>query len=101
MGFMNYKFEKSFKERVLEVIRHIPEGETLSYKEVSLLAGVVGAARAVGSICKKNTDKTVPCHRVIRSDGKVGEYNGLRSGAKGKSAKADILKSEGWKGVTE
>lgn len=86
----------SFKERVLEVIRKIPEGETLSYKEVSLRAGVVGAARAVGSICRNNQDLTVPCHRVVRSDGKIGEYNGIRGGKKGKSAKADLLKSEGW-----
>lgn len=98
---MKTNFQKSFKERVLEVIRQIPKGETLSYKEVSLKAGVGGAARAVGTICKNNTDTTVPCHRVIRSDGKVGEYNGLQGGAKGKSAKADLLKSEGFKIVTE
>lgn len=97
---MESNFQKSFKEKVLEVIRHIPEGETLSYKEVSLLAGVVGAARAVGTICKNNKDKNIPCHRVIRSDGKVGDYNGFRSGVKGKSAKADLLESEGWKNAT-
>ena len=87
----------TFKERVLEVIRNIPEGSVLSYKEVSLRAGVAGAARAVGTICKNNNDLNVPCHRVVRSDGRVGEYNGLRSGQKGKSAKADLLKSEGWR----
>lgn len=97
MGFMRCEFEKSFKERVLEVIQQIPKGQVLSYKEVSVRAGAAGAARAVGTICKNNTDKSVPCHRVIRSDGKVGEYNGLRTNTKGKSAKADFLKSEGWK----
>jgi O-6-methylguanine DNA methyltransferase len=91
------KFQTTFKERVLEVIKQIPAGSTLSYKEVSMRAGASGAARAVGTICKNNTDKSVPCHRVVRSDGRIGEYNGLRTGQKGKSAKADLLKSEGWK----
>lgn len=91
---MKHNFQKSFKERVLEVIRQIPKGQTLSYKEVSMRAGVAGAARAVGTICKNNSDKTVPCHRVIRSDGRVGEYNGLRSGLKGQIAKQELLEKE-------
>ena len=91
---MQDNFQKSFKERVLEVIKKIPEGETLSYKEVSMRAGVAGAARAVGTICRNNTDKSIPCHRVIRSDGKVGGYNGLRSGQKGPESKADLLARE-------
>jgi O-6-methylguanine DNA methyltransferase len=91
---MQNNFQKSFKERVLEVIRKIPEGETLSYKEVSLRAGVAGAARAVGTVCRNNADKSVPCHRVIRSGGEVGEYNGLRSGQKGSKSKADLLARE-------
>jgi O-6-methylguanine DNA methyltransferase len=91
---MKNNFQKSFKERVLEVIKKIPEGETLSYKEVGLRAGAAGAARAVGTICRNNTDKSVPCHRVIRSDGKVGDYNGLRSGKKGPKSKADLLAKE-------
>lgn len=98
---MKNNFQKSFKERVLEVIRQIPKAQVLSYKEVSARAGVAGAARSVGTICKNNTDKSVPCHRVIRSDGKVGEYNGLRTNTKGKSAKADLLNSEGWNTPTE
>lgn len=91
---MQNNFQKSFKERVLEVIREIPEGQTLSYKEVSQRAGVTSAARAVGTICRNNADKSVPCHRVIRSDGKVGGYNGLRSGQKGSKSKADLLARE-------
>jgi O-6-methylguanine DNA methyltransferase len=91
---MQNNFQKSFKERVLEVIKKIPEGQTLSYKEVGLRAGVASAARAVGTICRNNTDKSIPCHRVIRSDGKVGGYNGLRSGQKGSKSKADLLAKE-------
>lgn len=65
----------TFKERVLQVVREIPKGETLSYADVARRAGSPGAARAVGTIMKGNYDKTVPCHRVIRSDGKIGDYN--------------------------
>ena len=64
-----------FKERVLAVVRRIPRGSTLSYGEVAFLAGNERAARAVGRIMSQNYDKTVPCHRVIRADGKLGEYN--------------------------
>lgn len=66
-----------FKEKVLEVVRNINKGQTLSYKEVAEKAGNKNASRAVGNIMAKNNDKSVPCHRVIRSDGKIGEYNRL------------------------
>ena len=57
------------------MVRQIPKGETRSYKEVAATAGSAGAARAVGMIMKNNYDPSVPCHRVIRSDGKMGGYN--------------------------
>jgi methylated-DNA-[protein]-cysteine S-methyltransferase len=81
---------KSFAERVHDVVRSIPKGKTMSYGEVAKYAGSPGASRAVGSIMKANYDKTVPCHRVIRSDGKVGEYN--RGGSE---KKMKLLFSEG------
>jgi len=65
----------SFRENVLAVVRNIPKGETLSYKEVAEVAGNPLAARAVGSIMRTNWDPDIPCHRVIRSDGKLGGYN--------------------------
>jgi methylated-DNA-[protein]-cysteine S-methyltransferase len=64
-----------FAERVRAVVRKIPKGKTMTYKEVATLAGSAGAARAVGMIMRNNYDPTVPCHRVIRSDGKLGGYN--------------------------
>ncbi len=79
---------KPFKDKVLDVVRKIPKGKVLTYKGVASKAGKPGAARAVGSIMAKNADKGVPCHRVIRSDGKIGEYNGLQ----GKSKRALLLK---------
>ena len=65
----------SFSERVREVVRKIPKGSTKTYKEVATAAGSAGAARVVGMIMKNNYDPTVPCHRVIRTDGKLGGYN--------------------------
>ena len=47
----------------------------LTYKEVAKRAGSPRAFRAVGSILKTNHDPKIPCHRVIRSDGRLGEYN--------------------------
>lgn len=79
-----------FKERVLEVVRSIPEGKTMTYAEVAAAAGSKGAHRAVGSIMKANFDPTVPCHRVIKSDGQVGEYN-----RGGPFEKLRILEEEG------
>lgn len=81
---------QTFKERVLTVVAAIPRGQTLSYAEVANKAGSPGAARAVGSILKANSDTTIPCHRVIRSDGLLGDYNGLL----GKS-KVELLREEG------
>ncbi len=82
---------KSFKEKVLNIVSKIPEGKVLTYKEVAKKAGNEKASRVVGNLMAKNSDKNIPCHRVIRSDGTLGKYNGLQ----GKN-KADILKKEGW-----
>lgn len=67
-----------FREKVIAIVKKIPKGKTLSYKEVAGKAGHPGAARAVGAIMRVNKDKKVPCHRVIRSDGTLGGYNGIR-----------------------
>ncbi len=85
----------SFKDRVLEVVKNIPKGEVLSYGEVAKRSGAVGAARAVGSIMSHNQDKNIPCHRVIKADGKIGNYNGLRTENAGTIAKIKLLKKEG------
>lgn len=89
------QLQASFKEAVQSVVRGIPKGKTLSYKEVAIRAGRPEAARAVGTLMSQNTDTTIPCHRVIRSDGKVGGYNGLRGGTTGNVAKASLLRAEG------
>ncbi|MBP6889424.1 MAG: MGMT family protein [Candidatus Moranbacteria bacterium] len=79
-----------FSEAVHAVVMSIPRGTTLSYAGVAEKAGFSGAARAVGSLMKKNYSLEIPCHRVICSDGRVGAYN--RGGEK---EKAFRLKQEG------
>lgn len=81
--------KKSFKERVLAVVAKIPKGSTMTYAEVAEQAGSPGASRAVGNVMKNNWDPKIPCHRVVRSDGKIGEYN------RGAENKKKILRREG------
>lgn len=83
------KMQKSFTQKVLEVVKKIPRGKILTYKQVAKLAGSPNASRAAGSILKKNYDPKIPCHRVIRSDGMTGEYN------RGRENKIKLLKAEG------
>ena len=81
----------TFSLRVYGVVKRIPQGKTLSYKEVARLAGSPRACRAVGTILSKNFDSRIPCHRVIRSDGSLGEYN------RGSIKKKKLLHYEGYK----
>lgn len=78
-----------FSTSVREIVKQIPPGCTMSYKEVAIKAGNSKAARAVARIMSSNYDEKIPCHRVIRSDGKFGGYN-----RGGESTKRAILASE-------
>ncbi|PJB09316.1 6-O-methylguanine DNA methyltransferase [bacterium (Candidatus Gribaldobacteria) CG_4_9_14_3_um_filter_36_15] len=80
----------SFKEKVFKIVKKIPKGKVINYKEVAQRAGRPRAWRAVGNILSKNKNPEVPCHRVIRSDGKLGGYN---RGLKKKNA---LLKEDGY-----
>lgn len=73
---------KSFKEKVYEVVRSIPKGTTMTYQQVAEACGSPKAYRAVGTILKANIDVSIPCHRVIQSSGKLGEYNKLQGTSK-------------------
>ncbi|MEK7462524.1 MAG: MGMT family protein [Patescibacteria group bacterium] len=81
-----------FQDKVRAVVREIPKGQVLTYKQVAYAAGKPGAARAVANTMANNYDETVPCHRVIRSDGKLGGYN--RGGL---AKKRSMLIAEGYK----
>jgi O-6-methylguanine DNA methyltransferase len=88
---------KSFKDRVLAIVKKIPKGKTMTYKQVATKAGNPNASRAVGAYMSKNADKTIPCHRVVRIDGKMGGYNGLQGKKTGPNAKLALLIKEGVK----
>ncbi|MDR3559775.1 MAG: MGMT family protein [Candidatus Pacebacteria bacterium] len=86
---------KTFRDKITAVVRKIPCGKTLTYKDVARQAGNEKAARAVGNIlnvhykyCLANNLPTIPCHRVIRTDGQVGGY------VLGEKKKRMLLKKE-------
>lgn len=65
----------SFTKRVYELAAKIPAGKVLTYGQLAALAGSPGAARAVGACMKNNPDRdTIPCHRVVASDGALTGY---------------------------
>lgn len=78
-----------FAQSIYNIVKKIPQGKTLTYKEVARLAGRPSAFRAVGNVLNKNYDPEIPCHRVVRSDGKTGGYN------RGSEKKRARLKEEG------
>jgi methylated-DNA-[protein]-cysteine S-methyltransferase len=65
----------SFSERVYAIVARIPKGKVMTYKQVAAKAGSPRAARAVGNLMKNNYNPKIPCHRVVRSDGNIGDYN--------------------------
>lgn len=83
-------YTNSFAEHVREAVRQIPKGQTRTYGEVARAIGHPGAARAVGTVMRNNYDSTVPCHRVVRRDGKFGDYN-----RGGEAEKKRLLRTEG------
>lgn len=78
-----------FQKKVYEVVKKIPKGKVLSYRETTEKAGFPKAWRAVGNILSKNKDIKIPCYRVIRSNGSIGGFNG------GVKRKMTLLKKEG------
>lgn len=84
--------QKTFFEKVYAVVSQIPRGKVATYKQVARLAGNPRASRAVGTAMRKNPDmKTIPCHRVVGSDGAMHGY----SAGDGVVTKINLLKKEG------
>jgi len=80
-----------FQQAVWKACMRIPEGQTRSYKWIAEQIGRPGAVRAVGSALGKNPfAPTVPCHRVIKSDGTLGGF----SAPGGLKAKLRLLRKE-------
>ena len=82
---------KKFYDKCYEVLRKVPSGKVTTYKDIAI-ALHSKAYRAVGNAMKNNPyAPDVPCHRVVNSDGSVGNY------ARGKKSKIKMLKREGIK----
>ena len=79
----------AFQQRVWDLLRAIPPGETRSYGELAALLGQPGASRAVGGANGANPVAViVPCHRVVAADGSLGGY------AYGSAIKRELLRRE-------
>lgn len=66
-----------FQQRVLLACHRIPRGEAWSYAKLAKAAGAPKAVRAVGSTMATNPlPLIIPCHRVVRSDGSIGNFGG-------------------------
>ena len=78
-----------FQQKVWREIKKIPRGKTVTYKELARRVGKPRAVRAVANAVGANKLLvTIPCHRVVRSDGTLGGYAG------GLSAKKKLLALE-------
>ena len=77
-------------EDVYQLLLQIPEGKTTTYGDLATALGNPSASRLIGRILGRNPNPvTVPCHRVVKSDGSLGGYNG------GIDRKIELLKKEG------
>jgi O-6-methylguanine DNA methyltransferase len=75
--------------KVYHALLRTPVGSTISYASLAVLSGVPRASRFVGSTMAKNAFPIlIPCHRVIKSDGSIGNYTG------GTSIKCYLLNHE-------
>ena len=64
-----------FQRRVWQALCGIPAGATASYAEIAREIGSPGSVRAVAGACAANPIAVaIPCHRVVRSDGKLSGY---------------------------
>ncbi len=81
-----------FKQKVYELAKRIPVGKVVTYKQLAVLAGSPGAARAVGMCMKTNPNSPiVPCHRVVAADGSLTGF----SAPGGLATKKKLLLEEG------
>ena len=81
-----------FEIKVWNELKKIPFGETRSYKQIAINIGHPKAARAVANACGKNPKPIIiPCHRVIRTNGKIGGF----SAPGGSKTKQQLLAKEG------
>ena len=80
------------EDKVYEKLLEVPKGKVTTYGELAKAIGLKNGQRIIGRIMSKNPYPViVPCHRVIKSDGKIGGY------AWGEKVKSKMLLNEGIK----
>jgi len=79
-----------FSQAAWKAMRKVKAGKTLSYADLADRSGSTAAVRAAGSACAKNAIAlVVPCHRIVKTGGALGNY------AYGLSKKEWLLRHEG------
>ena len=92
MAYRKKLIGTDFQIKVWNAISKIPKGKVKTYKELARSIRKPKASRAVAKACGKNPFPIkIPCHRVIRSDGRLGGY----SGKGGIKTKRKLLRNEG------
>ena len=82
----------NLQQKVYKKLLEVPKGKVTTYGELANAVGLTNGQRAIGRIMNKNPFPViVPCHRVIKSDGKIGGY------AYGQDVKSNMLSKEGIK----
>lgn len=85
---VDLRLADGFRRSVVEHLRNIGYGRRESYAQVAAAIGSPRAVRAVGTACAHNPlPVVIPCHRVVRSDGTIGQYIG---GPHAKTALLDL-----------
>jgi nicotinate-nucleotide adenylyltransferase len=83
----NLLYTSDFARKVYALTRLVPKGKVTTYKDIA--KALCSGYRAVGNALNKNCFSTVPCHRVVKSDGTIGGFS------RGSSKKAELLRREG------
>jgi len=82
----------SLDKKIYKKLLEVPKGKITTYGELAKAVGLKNGQRAVGKIMNNNPYPVIiPCHRVIKSDGKIGGY------AYGEEIKSNMLTKEGVK----
>jgi methylated-DNA-[protein]-cysteine S-methyltransferase len=83
--------ESEFQVRALTTLRKVPSGAVITYQALAAAVGNPDSQRAIGNTMATNpVPLVIPCHRVIRSDGTIGNYGG------GVANKLKLLRLEGF-----
>lgn len=92
--YLDLSNQTEFSKQILHAVFSIPTGERRSYGEIAKLTGHPAAARAVGSVMRRNAfPLVIACHRVVKSDGSLGAYCGV-SESSGNETRRELTKLE-------